>query len=112
MGGDELLFTYGTLQRPGVQIDTFGRLLEGIPAILPGYAITYEDLADPRLDDAPLPTSHPVLRHTGSPRDKAVGQVSRVTRGELEAADEFEAPLYRRKRVVLADGSAAWVYAS
>lgn len=111
MGGDELLFTYGTLQRPEVQLDTFGRLLEGSPAALPGYTIVYEDIRDRRLVDASEPTRHPILRRTGNPLDKAVGVVARVTLIELEAADEFEATLYRRIRVTLADGSAAWVYA-
>lgn len=111
MAGDELLFTYGTLQRPEVQLDTFGRRLEGAPAILPGHTIDYAEISDHRIVDVSGHTRHPILRHTGNPLDKVIGVVVVVTLAELEAADEFEVTLYRRVRVTLADGSSAWVYA-
>lgn len=111
MGGEELLFTYGTLQHPDVQRETFGRLLCGTPAALPGFTLDYAAIEDHRIVAASGTTRHPIIRHTGNPLDKVVGLVSRVTRTELEAADEFEASMYRRTQVTLADGSTAWVYA-
>jgi hypothetical protein len=35
-----LLFSYGTLQQEDVQWSTFGRLLEGEPDELPGFALS------------------------------------------------------------------------
>src|SRR3546814_790374 len=41
---DEALFTYGTLQLPDVQRDTFGRLLQGEEDVLAGYTADYVEL--------------------------------------------------------------------
>lgn len=108
----EALFTYGTLQFASVQLDTFGRLIEGDDAVLPGYHLDQVEIDDPRVVELSGTDVHPVLRATGSPLDKVVGRVLRLTPDELDAADEYEVSLYRRIRVVLADGSAAWVYVS
>ncbi len=35
----ENLFSYGTLQSESVQLETFGRKLEGEPDTLPGYRL-------------------------------------------------------------------------
>ncbi|WP_307785440.1 gamma-glutamylcyclotransferase family protein [Microbacterium hibisci] len=105
-----LLFTYGTLQQPEVQLDTFGRLLEGEDDALPGYTVDYAEIADPRVVDLSGLSVHPIVRETGNPLDKVVGRALRVTEDELEAADEYEVSLYRRISVVLASGRPAWVY--
>ncbi|WP_342342087.1 hypothetical protein [Pseudoalteromonas lipolytica] len=43
----EKLFSYGTLQYKQVQLDTFGRLLEGQPATLTGYIVGEIEITDP-----------------------------------------------------------------
>jgi gamma-glutamylcyclotransferase (GGCT)/AIG2-like uncharacterized protein YtfP len=93
---DQLLFSYGNLQHPDVQLDTFGRLVEAEDDVLPGFTMNF--------------AKH--LRATGSARDKVVGKALRVSEAELEAADEYEVSLYRRAAVVLASGRTAWVYVS
>ncbi len=93
---DQLLFSYGMLQHPDVQLDTFGRVLEADDDVLPGYTIDYAKN----------------VRATGSARDKVVGKALRVTESELEASDEYEVAQYRRASVVLASGRTAWVYVS
>jgi hypothetical protein len=93
---DQLLFSYGALQHPEVQLDTFGRLLESEDDVLPGYTLDYAEN----------------LRATGSARDKVVGKALLVTESELEASDEYEVERYRRAAVVLASGRTAWVYVS
>ncbi|MFT4052461.1 MAG: gamma-glutamylcyclotransferase family protein [Microbacterium sp.] len=108
--GDELLFTYGTLQYAEVQLDTFGRLVAGEPDLLPGYTIDYVDIEDQRVVDISGTSVHPVLRATGNPLDKVVGKVLHITSDELDAADEYEVSLYRRVRVQLASGRDGWVY--
>ena len=55
---------------------------------------------------------HPIVRPTGSPRDRVVGRALHSTEDELEAADEYEVALYRRAAVTLASGRPAWVYVS
>ena len=106
----QLLFSYGTLQHPSVQLETFGRLLEGSDDALPGYTVDYAEIADPRVVELSDISVHPVVRETGNPLDKVVGRLLRVTDDELEAADEYEVSLYRRIAVVLASGKTAWVY--
>ena len=103
MTDGQLLFAYGKLQLPDVQLDTFGRLLDGEDDVLPGFTIDHRDLEPPH-------PSHPALRHTGDRLDKAVGRALRVTEDELDAADEFEVVSCRRISARLASGRLAWVY--
>jgi hypothetical protein len=109
---DQLLFSYGTLQHPDVQLDTFGRLVEGEDDVLPGYTVDYAEIKDKRVADLSGIAVHPIVRVTGNPRDKVVGKVLWITADELEAADEYEVSLYARVSVTLASGRAAWVYVS
>lgn len=106
----ELLFTYGTLQSPEVQLDTFGRLLHGEDDVLPGYTVDYAEIEDQRVGELSGQSVHPILRATGNTLDKVVGTVVEVTEAELEASDEYEVTLYRRVSVPLASGRDAWVY--
>jgi gamma-glutamylcyclotransferase (GGCT)/AIG2-like uncharacterized protein YtfP len=107
---DQLLFTYGTLQQPEVQLDTFGRLLEGEDDVLPGYTVDYAEIDDHRVVDLSGHAVHPMIRPTGDPRDKIMGKLLWITDDELEAADEYEVSLYARAWVTLASGRSAWVY--
>lgn len=107
---DQLLFSYGTLQHPDVQLDTFGRLLEGEDDVLPGYTVDYAEIEDHRVVDLSGLSVHPVVRLTGDARDKVLGRALWVTEEELEASDEYEVSLYRRVAVTLASGRSAWAY--
>jgi hypothetical protein len=95
-----------------VQLDTFGRLLDGEEDILPGYTVDYAEIEDPRVVDLSGLAVHPIVRPTGNPLDKVMGSALWVTEDELEASDEYEVALYRRAAVVLASGRRAWVYVS
>ncbi|MGX1701943.1 gamma-glutamylcyclotransferase family protein [Microbacterium sp. NPDC055357] len=110
MDADQLLFSYGTLQRPDVQLDTVGRHLEDEPDVLPGYRLDYVEVQDRRVEDASQRRRQPMLRPTGDPLDKVVGRTMWLTESELDACDEYEASLYRRVAVVLASGRSAWAY--
>lgn len=107
---DQLLFTYGTLQYADVQLDTFGRLVAGSEDVLSGYRLEYAHIDDPRVVDLSGRSEHPILRHTGDPLDKVVGRVLEVRSAEIEAADEYEASIYRRASALLDSGRRAWVY--
>ncbi|CAN3702536.1 hypothetical protein MMX123_02560 [Microbacterium sp. MM2322] len=108
--GLELLFTYGTLQLPDVQLDTFGRLVGGDADALPGYRLEWTDIDDERVAELSGLDKHPILRHTGDAHDRVFGRVLTLTAEELDAADEYEVSLYRRASVSLASGLRAWVY--
>jgi hypothetical protein len=108
---DQLLFAYGTLQQPDVQLDTFGRLVEGELDWLPGYTVRYAEIEDTRGAE-PTTSIQPVVRATGNRLDRVAGRVLHLTEEEVEAADEYQVPLYHRERVVLASGHPAWVYVS
>lgn len=107
---EQLLFSYGTLQNPVVQLDTFGRLLAGEDDVLPGYTVDYAEIEDPRVVDLSGSSVHPVVRPTGNALDKVIGKALWVSEEELDAADEYEVEFYRRVEVHLASGRPAWVY--
>ena len=77
-----------------------------------GYTIDYIDVADPRVVELSGKSVHPIIRHTGSPLDKVVGKVLKLTDEELDAGDDYELSMYRRASVTLASGRSAWVYIS
>lgn len=112
MTGDrgERLFVYGALRSPELQLDTFGRVVGGAPALLPGYTSDTIGIADERFSDQEGATVQVVLRPTGDRRDKVVGEALDLDLFELEAADEVQMVTFRRTRVRLADGEDAWVY--
>ena len=110
MAAHQLLFAYGPLQSPDVQLDTFGRLVESEDDALPGYTVDYAEIEDPRLVDVSAATVQPIVRATGNPLDKVLGKVLSVADDELEAADEYQVAPYWRTSVVLASGRDAWIY--
>lgn len=107
---DELLFAYGALLDPTVQLDTFGRLVTSEEDVLPGYALWYHDEEDTRTANPSGHTVLPLLRRTDSALDKVLGRVLHLTMDELDAADEYQMSLNRRTSVALASGRQAWLY--
>jgi len=107
----ELLFSYGTLQTEPVQLDTFGRRLDGNPDQLPGYTLTMIRIQKPEVA-ALIGATHTRNAHrTAIESDVIEGTVFRVTREELERSDEYEKLAdYERVRVELKSGLEAWVY--
>jgi hypothetical protein len=106
-----LLFSYGTLQEPDVQLATFGRTVRGQPDALPGFERSLV-----KIEGSVLPTMAGGTHHANVIRSTAAdsyvnGTVLEVTDEELAAADSFEAPAkYERMEVRLASGKRAWVY--
>ena len=106
-----LLFSYGTLQRPDVQLATFGRLLRGEPDDLPGFAPALVPIDDPAVVAATGRTHHANVICTGGADSRVRGTVFAVSEEELAAADRYEEPAsYARILVPLASGKQAWVY--
>lgn len=106
----EHLFSYGTLQQAGVQLATFGRLLDGRPDTLPGYRLAQLAIDDARVVATSGKTHHPIVSRSGDPADSVAGAVLALTQDELRQADRYEVAAYRRERVTLASGAQAWAY--
>ncbi len=106
----ELLFSYGTLQKPKVQLESFGRLLEGYTDQLTGFYLGQLEIED----EAVLATSeqlfHPIAVFSGNPDDMISGMVFEVTDAELLKADQYEVDDYHRILVTLMSGKQAWAY--
>lgn len=107
-----LLFSYGTLQEPNVQLSTFGRLLEGQRDELPGFEPTLVKIEDPEEAAASGRTHYDNVRFNGRNDSRISGTVFEVTEAELAAADEYEQlAAYKRIEATLVSGKRAWLYA-
>ena len=105
-----LLFSYGTLQQENVQRATFGRLLEGRPDALPGFALSPMPIGDPEVVATSGLAVHTIASPSRDPADSVPGTLFRITPTELEAADRYEVAGIDRIRVRLASGAEAFVY--
>jgi Gamma-glutamyl cyclotransferase, AIG2-like len=106
-----LLFSYGTLQQPAVQLSTFGRLLAGYPDELVGFEQSLLRIEDPAFVAASGKRDHAIVRFNGRQESRVPGMVLEITESELARADQYEPAGYTRIPTVLASGKAAWVYA-
>ena len=106
----ELLFSYGTLRDPAVQVGTFGRTLTGRPDRLVGHAARLLEITDAAVVALSGSAAHPIVVATGDPADEVAGTVFEITHSELLAADTYEVDDYERVSVRLASGAMAWVY--
>ena len=106
-----LLFSYGTLQQPEVQLATFGRRLDGHPDAVVGHDLDWVTIRDPHVIATSGSDRHPVLVASDRPGAAVEGTVLAITAAELAAADDYEVDDYVRVLVPLRSGRRAWVYA-
>jgi|ERR1041384_6152045 hypothetical protein len=106
----ENLFSYGTLQLEQVQLETFGRKLDGEPDGLPGYRLVMITITNENFVAKSGTANHRNLQFTGNSADVVEGFVFKVTSDELEQADAYEPEGYERVRVPLSSGANAWVF--
>ena len=106
----EYLFSYGTLQKERVQLETFGRLLKGKKDVLVGYALSSVEITDPAVLEASEQQYHLIAIPTGLGTDTIQGVIFEITIEELLAADEYEAEDYKRVKEKFTSGNEAWVY--
>ena len=107
-----LLFSYGTLQRPDVQLETFGRRLSGWPDELVGFEQKSFRVDDPAFAAKSGTADHTIVAFDGNPESRVKGTVLEVTDGELARSDAYEPEGYLRVEAALASGKRAWVYAA
>ena len=105
-----LLFSYGTLQQPEVQLATYGRLLAAESDALLGYRLESLVIDDPRVVDVSGKAVHTIARKSGDLIDRIPGVVFEITDAELEATDAYETSAYDRVEAILESGRSAWLY--
>lgn len=104
------LFSYGTLQKETVQLETFGRLLKGHKDILLGYKLTSIEITDPEVLRKSKQKFHPILEFTGDNAHQVDGVLLEVTNEEILNADKYEVDDYKRILVDLKSGKQGYVY--
>ena len=103
------LFSYGTLQRPEVQLGTFGRLLEGRPDAMDGFALEPVAISSAEVVRLSGAAVHTIARARDGAAEPIPGVLFAVTPDELAAADRYEVDA-RRIEIVLVSGAKAFVY--
>jgi hypothetical protein len=106
----DYLFSYGTLQRPAVQIETFGEIVTGQPDALVGFVQTLIEMTDPKVLALSGARFHPIVTRTQDPNDRVAGTVFALSAAQLAKADAYEVDDYERATVRLASGKTAWLY--
>ena len=107
---NENLFSYGTLQLEAVQLETFGRRLQGRRDAIAGFTLSSLEIKDEKTVQLSGQKIHHIAIPTGNPTDFVEGMVFEITQEELLRADDYEVADYERKLVDLRSGGKAWVY--
>lgn len=106
----EYLFSYGTLQKERVQLETFGRLLKGEQDVLAGYKLSSIEITDPEVLASSEQQYHLIAIPTGADTDTIQGVIFEISMEELLSADAYEAEDYKRVKEKFKSGNEAWVY--
>ena len=106
----ENLFSYGTLQKDKVQIELFGRLLNGAKDVLKGYKLSSIEIKDKSFLSKGEQKNQLTAILSKDYTDIIEGTVFEVSEEELILADKYEPDNYKRVKVVLQSGKEAWIY--
>jgi gamma-glutamylcyclotransferase (GGCT)/AIG2-like uncharacterized protein YtfP len=106
---DHLLFSYGTLRLPDVQMALFGRLIQGEEDAMVGWSQRIIEITDPDVIAKSGTRWHPLVEPSEHPEDAVAGLVFAITEADLASADAYEVD-YRRRAVALRSGRQAWFY--
>jgi hypothetical protein len=107
---NQLLFSYGTLQKEKVQLELFGRGLQGSADILRGYRTAQIEIKDQAVLAKSEQKYHLIAVPSKDKNDFIKGIVLELTEEELRIADEYETEDYKRISAVLESGKESWVY--
>jgi hypothetical protein len=106
----EYLFSYGTLQKEKVQLELFGRILQASADALRGYITSPIEIKDEAFLSKGEQKNQLTLINSTDKNDIIRGTVLEVTTEELLTADNYEPKGYKRIKVELESGIAAWIY--
>ena len=104
------LFSYGTLQKEKVQIETFGRLLYGEKDSLQKYQIKMLEITDPEVLALSGEKYHPIIDYSGNPKHYVEGTLFELTEQELLNADKYEVDDYKRVEVIFQSNKKGFIY--
>lgn len=105
-----LLFSYGTLQLPSVQLANYGRKLKGQKDVLPNYILRELEITDKEVLRKSQKSHHPIAIKTDNPDDCVEGTIFEINSDELHASDQYEVRDYIRVLETFSSGKQAWVY--
>ena len=94
------IFSYGTLRQIDIQMQLFGRILEGETDELLGFELSLQKAYG----------QYPVIVKTENQNSKIGGVAFQLSDDELLQADIYEGSEYSRIQVPLKSGKQAWVY--
>lgn len=106
----ENLFSYGTLQRDDVQLELFGRLLNGTKDVLENYKIVSIEITDETFLAKGEDKLQKTLVLSKDEADFIEGTVFEISEEELIQSDKYEPDNYQRVEVTLQSGKKAWIY--
>ena len=106
----EKLFSYGTLQQENVQLENYGRILEGSDDILEKYFLQQIEINNESVLRKSKKQFHPIIYFSGNNEDEISGKVFKITLDELIKTDDYEVNDYKRIKVTLKSGIKSWVY--
>ena len=106
----EKLFSYGTLQQENVQLENYGRILEGSDDILEKYCLQQIEINNESVLRTSKKQFHPIIYFSGNKKDEISGKVFKITLDEIIRTDDYELNDYKRVKVNLKSGIKSWVY--
>jgi len=109
MAGEHLVFSYGTLRLPSVQVVLFGGPVPTVDDALVGWRLDEVAITDPAVIAASGSDRHPILR-PGGPDDRVPGSVLAVDGAGLAAIDDYEVDDYERVEADTLGGRRVWVF--
>jgi gamma-glutamylcyclotransferase (GGCT)/AIG2-like uncharacterized protein YtfP len=107
---NEWLFSYGTLQKEKVQLELFGRILQGSGDTLKNYKVATIEIKDESFLSKGEQKYQQTAVISNDKNDSIKGTVFEITEEELFLADKYEPDGYKRIRVILESGKDAWIY--
>ena len=106
----DFLFSYGTLQLEKVQLESFGRKLQGTKEILKGFTVAQVQIIDPIVLEKSQQEFHPIAVPSANSSDCIAGTLYEITAQEIQQADEYEVDDYKRIKVTFDSGKSGWIY--
>jgi len=105
----ELLFSYGTLRLKKVQLESFGRKLNGTKEILTGYKLEQLEITNKAVLNKSQLNFHPIAVPTQDPNDQIIGTLYEISKEELKQADLYEVNDYKRVKATFHSDKQGWV---
>jgi gamma-glutamylcyclotransferase (GGCT)/AIG2-like uncharacterized protein YtfP len=104
------LFSYGTLQLEKVQLESFGRKLQGTEDVLIGFKLEKLRITDEAVLAVSEKEFHPIAIQTNNTNDTISGTLYEITSEELALADRYEVDDYKRVEATFQSGKKGWIY--